>query len=280
MPGRAVPRAITVIPFSPRARAAHLNRSPLLHPSVAVALTGPDRWLRPKIAVHLTAAGLHVRGIGAGAATVRGYDALVYVPPMMPGASPARDVGASQARLTFAAAAQGKVSRVVVVSRVGPDKARDPYLDALRGVEASAAHMCSVVTVVRAAHPIGAPDDPGPVAEALRDATLPPDGPPTTVQPVVLADLLDVIQASVEGRIGAGVVEVGGPVRMPLPGLRDLLRTMPLPPRGRGLLAALRPGSRKAAEAAERFLALDSVAARRLGPPLGAPGRDVQEMAR
>jgi hypothetical protein len=235
--------------------------------------------LRPKIAQRLTAAGLNVRGIGAGAATVRGYEALVYVPPMMPGSSPGHDVGASQARLTFAAAAQGKVSRVVVVSRVGPDKAHDPYLDALRGVEASAAHMCAVVTVVRAAHPIGPPDDPGPVAQALRDAVLEVDEPVPTVQPVVLGDLLDVIQASVEGRIGAGVVEVGGPVRMPLPALRTLVTAEPARSPDRRLLPSFRPGRRKAAGVAQRFFALDSVAAPRLVSPLGAPAGDINEVA-
>jgi nucleoside-diphosphate-sugar epimerase len=248
--------------------------------SLAVAVTGPDRWLRPILARRLTEAGFTVRQLASGAATVRGFDALVHAPLMMPGGDPARDVGANHARMTFAAAADGKVSRVVVISRVGPDKANDPYLDALRGVEASAVQMCPKVTIVRAAHPIGAPDSPGPVVNALRTVPRVVLQGDALVQPVAIDDLLDVVEAAVEGRLGAGVVEIGGPARLPLSSLYDLLGT----PAGSG--AAPRPGllgvlgsvptrRKRAREAGRAFLALASVPATKLASPLGAPTRDV-----
>ena len=244
-----------------------------MQPSFAVAVTGPDRWLRPMLVQRLSSTGLIVNDIASGAASVRGYEALVYLPPMMPSASPAQDLGSTQARITFAAAAEGRVSRIVVVSRVGPDRAANPYLEALRAIESSAAQMSARVTVVRAAHPIGTGADAGPVADALR-AIAPGAGPGPIVQPVAVEDLLDVVEAAVEGRIGAGVVEVGGPVKMPLASLRDLVA--PAAERGPRLRRVWRPGRRKAAEAAARFLALESVPSVRLSSPLAAPARDVQ----
>jgi uncharacterized protein YbjT (DUF2867 family) len=244
--------------------------------SLAVAVTGPDRWLRPILARRLAEAGCTVREFASGTAALRGFDALVHVPLMMPSGAPARDVGANHARMTFAAAADGKVGRVVVVSRVGPDKAGDPYLKALRGVEASAAQMCAKVTIVRATHPFGPPDSPGPVVSALRGAPPVASDGSALVQPVAVDDLVDVVEAAVDGRIGAGVVEIGGPARIALSSLCDLLSA----PQGRGteprpgLLASLPTRRKRAREAGRAFLALASVPASKLASPLGAPTRD------
>ncbi len=87
-------------------------------------------------------------------------------------------------------------------------------------------------------------------------------------------DLLDVIHAAVEGRIGAGVVEVGGPTRMPLSTLHELVSAAaPIGNRRR------RPGGgilsrHRAASAARQLLALESVPSRKLACPLGAATRD------
>jgi hypothetical protein len=253
--------------------------------SLAVAVTGPDRWLRPILARRLTEAGFTVRQLASGAATLRGFDALVHAPLMMPGGDPARDVGANHARMTFAAAADGNVSRVVVISRVGADRANDPYLDALRGVEASAVQMCPKVTIVRAAHPIGAPDSPGPVVDTLRTVPRVALQGDAMVQPVAVDDLLDVVEAAAEGRLGAGVVEIGGPTRVPLSSLYDLLGTpagSSTAPRSGllgSLLGSLPTRRRRAREAGRAFLALASVPASKLASPLGAPTRDVVAVA-
>src|ERR1700730_661854 len=191
--------------------------------SFTVAVSGPDRWLRPKRLQRLTQAGVAVRDLGAGTSSIRDVEALVHLPVLMPMTNPGKDSGTNSARITFAAAALGKVSRVIVVSRVGPDRG-DPYLDALWAVEANAAHVCAKVTVIRTAHPIGDAHDAGPVVDILRRHNInsDADGDPF-VQPITVNDLLDVIQAAVEGRIGAGMVEVGGPKKMALSSLATLI---------------------------------------------------------
>src|SRR3954467_1297277 len=104
-----------------------------MHPSPTASLCGPDQWLRPKLSHRLAQAGVAVRDLGPGSASIRDIDTLVYVPVMMPNHKSERSTRTAAAALTFAAAAQGKVGQVIVVSRVGRYES-DPSLDALRRV--------------------------------------------------------------------------------------------------------------------------------------------------
>jgi hypothetical protein len=242
-----------------------------MHPLLKATVCGRDRWLRPSLAARLHQAGIAVTDLGAGTASLRGVDVLVYLPALLPGAQPAKDSGAAAARMTFAAAAHGRVTRAVVLSRVGPDR-HDPYLHALRVVEANAVDACAKTTIIRTAHPIGEAGDAGPIADALRLGE-PPTADPL-VQPVAADDLLDVMQAAVEGRIGPGVVEVGGPATMRLSALRELVSAAEAT-RSRRSAVAWTPSRRKAAAATRRLLSLDSVASRKLASPVALPSRQV-----
>jgi hypothetical protein len=242
-------------------------------PRFTVGVCGPDTWLRPLLIARLAAAGALVRDFGLGTCSMRDIDALVQLPLLLPNsANAAKDVGAGAARMTFAAAANSAVSRIVVLSRVGPE-GHNPYLDALRALERGAVTMSGRVTIVRATHPIGDSTNPGPVVETLiRGHTgLKPTADPQ-VQPVHIEDLLDVLEAATDGGIGAGFIEVGGAKSQSLSEFAARISggdRPTLPPwvrfRARG----------KRASRVTDFLALPSVPARHLAAPLPTTRRQI-----
>jgi uncharacterized protein YbjT (DUF2867 family) len=242
-------------------------------PTFTVGVCGPDKWLRPLLIGRLAAAGVSVRDFGVGTCSMRGIDTVVHLPVLLPkSASPTKDVGTAAARMTFAAAASSKVSRVVVLSRVGPD-GRNSYLDALRMLERSALNVSRHVTIVRTTHPVGDPANPGPVVEALvRAFSGPTPAADPQVQPVHVEDLLDVMEAAIDGRIGAGFVEVGGSTSQSMSEFSASISDgdrPPLPWWGR-LLAKGRAASR-----VTDVLSLPSVPARKLAAPLPTTRRDI-----
>ncbi|MDQ1398769.1 MAG: hypothetical protein QOK20_701 [Acidimicrobiaceae bacterium] len=241
-----------------------------------VAISGPDSWLRPMLIARLSAADVNVHDLGPGTSLVRSVDAVIHLPMLMPGsASPANDVGASAGRMTFVAASTAKVPRVVVVSRLGPE-GPNPYLDALRALEHSAANVCRHVTIVRTGHPVGSPVNPGPFVEALRRYRQDLDsGTDPAVHPVHVEDLLDVVQAAAEGQIGAGLVELAGPKPWTLSEFAELV-SAGLSESSDSLLAQWkRRAGGATGKAVTSFLAEASVASRRAASPLGLPQRDL-----
>jgi len=241
--------------------------------TLTVAVCGPDTWLRPLLITRLAAAGARVRDFGLGTCSMRDIDTVVQLPVLLPkSADAAKDIGAGAARMTFAAAANAKVSRLVVLSRVGPE-GQSPYIDALRALERSAVTVSRHVTIVRATHPVGDPINPGPIVEALmrRHGGVKLTADPT-VQPVHVEDLLDVLEAATDGRIGAGFVEVGCATPQSLAEFAAAIAGsyQPALPRRAGFRAKRRTAGR-----VTDFLALPSVPARKLAAPLPLTRRDI-----
>ncbi|MDQ1392951.1 MAG: RmlD substrate binding domain [Acidimicrobiaceae bacterium] len=241
-----------------------------------VAITGPDSWLRPMLIARLEAADMSVHDLGPGTSLVRAVDTVIHLPLLMPGsASPANDVGASAGRMTFVAAATAKVPRVVVASRLASESP-NPYVDALRALEHSAANVCRHVTIVRTAHPVGGPANPGPVVDALRRyrSELAALADPM-VHPVHVDDLLDAIEAAADGRIGAGLVELAGPTPWALSEFVQMV-SAGISDSSDSFLAQwkLRAGG-ATGKAITSFLTDTSMPSHRLSSPLGTPQRDV-----
>jgi nucleoside-diphosphate-sugar epimerase len=244
-----------------------------------LALAGNDSWLRNIVAGRL-AASTPVRNIGVGSSTLFDVETLVYVPALVPTSkSGSRDVNLAAASLTLAAAASSKVRRLVLVSRVGKQSGpADSYLGALELLEHKARDACAKVTVIRTTHPFGDCVDPGPVIGSLHRLNairLAESLGEVEVQPVYVEDLVDVIAAAVDGRLSAGVVEVGGPSTMTMGEFAALAREA-----GCGRFGSRRRQlfGRSSARPLTEFLAIDSVVTRRLASPLDGPRHDISEV--
>ena len=238
---------------------------------LVVAVAGTDSWMRPDLIKLLTRVGMDVRAMGAGSASLFGVDVLVLVPAIAPlSGSAGRDVGVSAANITFSAMTVSNVPRAVVVSRLGSDaESPNEYLAALGDLERRASVATSKLTLIRLAHPFGPPDRPGPLVNAA--ASFSTGGEPSPdnqamVQPVYLEDAVALVLAGLDGRIGSGAVELGGPETMPFREFAKLAASVsePLKRRSRWGLPS---GRRRYRQAMGGLLAANSVAARKFAPP-------------
>jgi uncharacterized protein YbjT (DUF2867 family) len=247
-------------------------------------LAGTDPWLRAALSAQLDRADLKLSNIGTGSASLRGIDTLVFAPSITPlSGDPAKDIGASPAAMTFASAVESGVRRGVLVSRVGGD-AGDPesYLSQLGLMERKAVSALGKVTVIRVTHPFGPVTSPGPLlGRLLQHVRAMPDGrdglPDTRVQPVFVGDVVDLVLEAVAGRIGPGVVELGGPDTMSLADFAGhaSLSGAATQPR-RGLSAFLT--SRRRRRVLSQFLAHDSVASPRFASPRALRTRSLEDV--
>jgi hypothetical protein len=193
---------------------------------LVVALAGTDDWIRPHLTQRLIQAGTDVRDMSTGTASLFGVDVLVQLPALAPRSrSGERDVGLRAASVTFSALALSKVGRAVVVSRVGSDPgAPVPYFSALGDLEQRALRATSKLTIVRLTHPFGPSAAPGAIAEAAAELFVASEEPfddDVPVQPIYLDDAVAAIGDAVDGRVGHGLVELGGPDTM---GLREFAK--------------------------------------------------------
>lgn len=189
-------------------------------PPVAM-ITGTDEWLRPHLMRRLSAAGIVANDGGRGSSVLNGVDVLVVLPGLFPRTAWAqRDVGVAAAGISLGAAGAFNVSRVVLLSRVGAGTGSGGrYLSALGAVERMASAASPRATILRAAHPFGEADDPGPVVSTLMRDRQRWHGSDPLVQPVSVSNVVDVLEAAVDGRIKPGLTEVGGPLSMPMSSL-------------------------------------------------------------
>jgi hypothetical protein len=240
---------------------------------------GKDDWFRPRLLELLGQRGYRARDMGPGTASLHGVDVLVQVPSIAPsGRSGEGAVGLTSAGITFSALALGNVGRVVVVSRIGAARGTGSYLSRLRELEARAARATSKLTIIRLAHPFGSADDPGPLATAAARSTqeIDADQDDVMVQPVYVDDAREVVLAAVDGRIGDGLIELGGPETMTFREFAKLAASM-LPTDGRRTRRPLLRRHRDHAGMRE-LLADDSVAARKFAAPVATELRSLGEV--
>lgn len=239
---------------------------------LVATITGTDDWLRSHLISRLSTNGISAKDGGRGSSVLNGTDVLVVLPALFPlSASPSRDVGAAAAGITFGAAGAFNVSRVVLLSRVGVGSSNGGgYLSELAGVERMATAASPRTTIVRVTHPFGEADDPGPFASTLMNDQEPWQGTDPSVQPVSLSNVVDVLEAAVDGRIKPGLVEVGGPVSMPMSSLSAYLQSSSFEGRASGGRAGPRtPWSRRQwRRSVEELLAQGSEASRKYAPPI------------
>jgi nucleoside-diphosphate-sugar epimerase len=94
------------------------------------------------------------------------------------------------------------------------------------------------------------------------------------VQPVYVQDLVDVVEAAVDGRLSGGVVEVGGPSTITMGKFAALALEAGS---GRFGPRRMRWFGRSSARPLTEFLAIDSVVTRRLASPLDVKRHEISE---
>lgn len=250
--------------------------------ALVATITGTDDWLRSHLMSRLSTAGISAKDGGRGSAALNGTDVLVILPALFPlSASPARDGGVAAAAITLGAVMTFGVSRVVMLSRVGVGSGgRGRYLEELTAVERRASAASPRTTIVRVTHPFGEANDPGPFASTLMNGQEPRDGADPLVQPVSVSNVVDVLEAAVDGRIKPGLVELGGPVSMPLSSLSAHLQNGSLEGRASvGRTGPRAPWSRRHwRRSVEELLAHGSEASRKYAPPIPMQLRAVTDV--
>jgi nucleoside-diphosphate-sugar epimerase len=249
-----------------------------------VAIAGPDRWLREAVTRRVAAAGIPTTDIGPGSASLRELDAVVFTAGLVPRSSyPADDVGTTAATMTFTAAAASGLRRAVLIGRVGrPDQERS-VLAEHRLAERKVLAAFGKATIIRVTHLFGPADDAGPAVASLVGGTdsLPAghDAADIRVQPVFVDDVVAVVRAALDGGIGPGMVEVGGPEVFTLDAFADLARksTEARAGRGRRRLPGLASARRRRALLGG-LLAQDSIATSRYAPPVDIERRSAEEV--
>lgn len=238
---------------------------------LVATITGTDDWLRSHLIRRLSTAGFSAKDGGRGSSVLNGTDVLVVLPALFPlSASPSRDAGVAAAGISLGAVGAFNVSRVVLLSRVGTGDGGGRYLSELAAVERMATAASPRTTIVRVTHPFGEADDPGPLASTLMNDEEPWPGTDPSVQPVAASNVVDVLEAAVDGRIKPGLVEVGGPVAMAMSSLSAHLQHSSLEGRGSGGRTGPRaPWSRRRwRRSVDELLAQASEASRKYTPPI------------
>ncbi len=182
-----------------------------------MAIAGTDDWLAKRIGSRLAGSGLAVRDMGPGSASLHQVTTLVLLPRLVPRSSnPARDVGLAPCGITLAAAALGKVERIVLVSLVGADPGRPGHLGALGRLEGLVLASASKVTIIRAMQVYGTANDPGPFIELMHHALSlqPTSFAPIEIEPVFVGDVVKAVEAAVDGRLPPETFEMAGPRRI------------------------------------------------------------------
>ena len=116
---------------------------------------------------------------------------------------------------------RGAARRIVFLSYVGASvHDRNEYLRTKAQAERILAATGRELTVLRATHIVGSPDDPGPMVEALRArgdgiVLLPGDGT-QRMAPVYVGDVVDAMMAALRGSAEPGSYDVAGPDDMTL----------------------------------------------------------------
>jgi hypothetical protein len=178
-----------------------------------VAVAGRDDWLRRAIVSRLVSTGLAVRNFGAGSTSLDRCDTLVLTPRLVPCTGNAiHDIGLSASTLTLVGAIAGDIDQVVLVSLVGADPKQTGHLGALGVLHSKIVGHGWNPTVIRATQIYGATNDPGPLVQQM-DRTLQRDGGrlrKQRIDPVRVADVLDVVEDAVCRRLAPGIVEIVG----------------------------------------------------------------------
>ena len=130
-----------------------------------------------------------------------------------------------EAAATVAGAVRhGAARRIVFLSYVGASvHDRNEYLRTKAQAELNLAATGRELVVLRATHIVGGPDDPGPMAEALRArgdglVLLPGDGT-QRVAPVYVGDVVDALMSALCGFVEPGTYDLAGPDEMTLEAL-------------------------------------------------------------
>jgi nucleoside-diphosphate-sugar epimerase len=122
----------------------------------------------------------------------------------------------------------GAARRIVFLSYVGASvHDRNEYLRTKAQAELALAATGRELVVLRATHIVGGPDDPGPMAEALRArgdglVLVPGDGT-QPVAPVYVGDVVDALMFAVRGFVEPGTYDLAGPDQMTLEALALLV---------------------------------------------------------
>lgn len=238
---------------------------------LVATITGTDDWLRSHLIRRLSTTGISAKDGGRGSSVLNGTDVLVVLPALFPlSASPSRDAGVAAAGISLGAVGAFNVSRVVLLSRVGASSGGGRYLSELAAVERMASAASPRTTIVRVTHPFGEADDPGPLASMLMNDQRPWQGRDPSVQPVAASNVVDVLEAAVDGRIKPGLVEVGGPVTMAMSSLSAHLQRSSLEGPGSGGRTGPRaPWARRPwRRSVDELLAQGSETNRKFAPPI------------
>lgn len=193
----------------------------------------------------LVSRGVEVVDKGRGTSSLRGSHTLVVLPSIVPSRRrrSAADFGAMG--VTLSAAVHDGVQKAVVLSRVGAgDQPGCEYLDSLSRLETMVLARIPTTTVVRIAHPVGPPSDPGPLAMGLRRFSKGATEPwhDVAVEPLYGRDAAAVLADAVTLDYGRGVLNACGPERMSLGDLARLVCTRGGECSGPGLRALRRFG--------------------------------------
>jgi NADH dehydrogenase len=140
---------------------------------------------------------------------------------LRPGDGSYWDANVEPAAAVARAVKRGAARRILYLSYVGASvRDRNEYLRTKAEAERVLAATGRELVVLRATHIVGSPDDPGPMAEALRargdGVVLVPGDGTQRLAPVFVDDVVSALMAGLADSAEAGTIDLAGPDEMTL----------------------------------------------------------------